>query len=217
MVLTAAVLAISLSIDALGVGIAYGIRKVKIPLLSKMIICAFSILYTGIAMIVGESLGKALQPEVSKLIGVVILLVMGLWIIGQGLLKKEKECRDDETLLDKEKTLLKLVVKSFGITIHVIKNPVKGDVDKSGVIDAGESILLGLALSVDAIGVGVGSSLAGFRSMLIPFAVGVFQLLFLYTGTYLGEKILGAGKVNKKLLAVLPGVILVLIGIIRAV
>ena len=59
-------------------------------------------------------------------------------------------------------------------------------------------MLLGLALSVDAIGVTLGVSLTGFYSVFIPFAAGIFQFAFLYAGTYLGEKFTLIEKVNKK-------------------
>ncbi|TYQ15330.1 UNVERIFIED_CONTAM: putative sporulation protein YtaF [Acetivibrio alkalicellulosi] len=211
------ILAVSLSLDAFGVGMSYGIRKIKIPFFSKIIICFFSILYAGIALAGGKSLSLILPPYISKLIGISILLIMGLWIIIQALIKKENHSKTlTYNTIYKEKTLLKVAIKSLGITIKVIKNPNEGDIDKSGKIEFGESILLGLALSIDAIGVSLGSALAGFHSFIIPFAVGIFQFAFLYIGTYLGNKFALIKKINKKALAILPGLLLIILALVNA-
>jgi putative sporulation protein YtaF len=212
---TIILLAISLSIDALGVGIVYGLRKIKIPLFPKLTICIFSIIYSGIALTLGKTLSNILPPHVSKLIGVTILSLMGIWIILQSLLKKENDGLHNCNTGNKNDPLLKIVIKSLGITIQVIRNPEGMDMDKSGIIDIRESLLLGFALSVDAIGVGIGSALAGFHSMIIPPAVGLFQLVFLYTGLYLGKKVTLFEKANKKFISVLPGILLLSLAFLR--
>lgn len=216
MVFSIMILAISLSLDALGVGVAYGLRKIKIPLIPKLIICFFSIFYSGAALILGKSLSAVLSPGISKLVGIVILSLMGIWIITQALLRKETDEKLEEQSCIEDATLLKIAIKSLGITIQVIKNPVKGDIDRSGTIDISESLLLGLALSIDAIGVGIGSALSGFHSMAIPFSVGLFQLAFLYAGTYFGTKFALSDKINKKALSLLPGILLICLAILRA-
>ena len=202
------VLAISLSLDALGVGLVYGLKKIKIPLPSKLIICLFSIIYSGLALIIGKSLSHILPPVLAKMLGITILGLMGIWIIIQALLKDASRGSADDTLWQ-------VVIKSLGITIQVTRNPMEFDVDESGAIDTPESLLLGLALSVDAIGVGIGSVLTGFYSPLIPFAIGFFQMIFLYIGTCLGEKVTLLDHINKKILSLLPGILLICLAIIR--
>jgi putative sporulation protein YtaF len=208
MLFSIVVLAISLSLDALGVGIVYGVKQVRIPLSSKLIICFFSILYAGIALLIGKSLSRILSPILAKLVGISILGLMGIWIIIQALLKESARNSTDETLWQ-------IAIKSLGITIQVIRNPLEFDIDQSGAIDTPESLLLGLALSVDAIGVGIGSALTGFYSPVIPFAIGFFQMVFLYIGSYLGDQVTMLNKINKKVLALLPGVLLILLALIR--
>jgi putative sporulation protein YtaF len=208
MIISIMILAISLSLDALGVGLVYGLKKVKIPFLSKLIICLFSIVYAGLALIIGKSLSHILPPIFAKLLGISILVLMGLWIIIQALLK-------DASNHSMNDTLWQVGIRSLGITIQVIRNPMEFDVDKSGAIDIPESLLLGLALSVDAIGVGIGSGLTGFYSPLIPFAIGFCQMICLYFGTYLGEKVNLFGHIDEKLLSLLPGILLIFLAIIR--
>lgn len=221
------ILVLSLSLDALGVGIAYGLRKIKIKLLSTVIICMFSIIYSGAAIYLGKYMSSIITQSMSKLIGVLILIFMGCYIILQGLLKNKDEdisefCTDinagkvaisDSNIT--EETLLRIAIKSLGITIQVLRNPSECDIDKSGTIDAKESFLLGFALSVDAIGVGVGSALSGYHSIFIPFAIGLFQMVLLCIGTYLGKRISFMRKINEKILSIIPGILLIILALIR--
>ncbi|MCR4435307.1 MAG: sporulation membrane protein YtaF [Clostridiales bacterium] len=215
MVLSVILLAASLSVDALVVGMAYGLKKVKIPLVSKLAICFFSIAYSGIAIVTGSSLSSLLPVRVSKLIGIAILAAVGFMIIINAFRGKENKSEREYKFENREKTLVQIAIRSMGITIQVIKNPVEGDIDRSGTIDFRESLLLGLALSVDAIGAGIGSALAGFSSPVIPLSVGLFQLILLYIGTFVGEKFSGRKKLNKRFLSVMPGVLLILLAILR--
>ncbi len=215
MTFTILLLAVSLSTDALGVGTVYGLRRIKIPLGSKLFICFFSIVYSAIAQALGKTLSNILSKDLSSFIGVGILFFMGIWIILQSIMKKnDSPCKKEFT---KTGTLLKIAIKSLGITIQVIRNPIEVDFDKSGTIDLRESILLGFALSLDAIGVGIGSSLAGYQSILIPFAVGLFQLIFLYTGLFIGNKITAYKRINKKIISIIPGILLMALGISRLI
>lgn len=213
MAFTIAALAISLSLDSFGVGISYGIRKVDIPLVSKLIICLFSIIYSGIAIVMGGFLYTALPPAVSRIAGVTILSGMGIYILLQALLKAEKspgaEVRESRPRLPQTSK------KAPGMTIRVLKDPEEGDLDESGVIDIRESLLLGLALSIDAIGVGVGSALAGLGYAVVPFAIGLFQLMFLYAGIFLGRKAAGLERLNKKAVSLAPGLLLLMLALLR--
>ena len=213
MVYTIMVLAVSLSLDSFGVGIAYGIRKVNIPLVSKLIICLFSVLYSAIAIILGRFIYNALPPAISKIAGITILSGMGIYILLQAFTKKGKA---PETAVEGSiPSLSKASKKEPGMTMRVLKDPEEGDLDKSGVIDIRESLLLGFALSIDAIGVGVGSALAGLGSAVIPFAIGLFQLLFLYAGILLGRKAAGLERLNKKAVSLVPGLLLLVLAVLR--
>lgn len=208
-------LAVSLSIDAFGVGLVYGLRRINIPFVAKSIICFFSILYALIAVLIGNSLLNIMPMYLSKILGPLILFIMGVYMIVQGFFRKEDEQEKEYNILESEKTLFKFIIKSIGITIHITKSPLSFDMDRSGQIDMFEAILLGLALSIDAIGVGIGSALAGFGTLLIPFAVGIFQMVFLYVGTYLGKRFGNNTSLSKRTIEALPGVLLIIFALIR--
>lgn len=207
-------IAVSLSLDAFGAGITYGMRKIRIPFFSKLIICFMSVLYSGLSISLGKAVNSLLPPQTAKIAGTLILGLMGLWIILQALFEKG-EGNSKKSEPKEEKTLFRFAVKSLGITIQVIRNPAEGDIDRSGVIDKREALLLGLALSVDAIGAGIGSALAGLGSLWISVATGIFQMLLLSAGGHFGKKLGNSAKLNKRLLSFVPGVLLIAMAFIR--
>lgn len=84
-------LALALSLDSFGVGITYGLRKLRIPLLSILIISLCSGVVIGISMQAGVLLAEWVSPDAASVVGAVILVVMGCWSFIQLLIQKEKE------------------------------------------------------------------------------------------------------------------------------
>ena len=210
---TSVLLSVSLSIDALGVGVSYGIRKVRVPAASKCIICFLSVLFAAIGEWTGSFLYTVLPPAFSKWCGAGILFVMGLFILFQAL-RKEK----DETVITipKKEKIVSIAIKSLGLVIQVVRDPSLCDIDRSKHIDPLESLLLGFALSVDAIGVGIGFSLSGQWSLFTPLLIGIFQWLFLCIGLFSGEKLRQIANPRlKSLISLLPGIILLGLSALR--
>lgn len=76
-------LAISVSIDSLGIGITYGIRNTKIYLSSKIILFIMSVLITSLAVFLGSLICTILPSNFANYIGIFILIFLGFWIIYQ--------------------------------------------------------------------------------------------------------------------------------------
>lgn len=76
-------LAISVSIDSLGIGLTYGIRNTKIYFLSKIILFIISILITSLAVFIGGLICAILPSNFANYIGIFILVFLGVWIIYQ--------------------------------------------------------------------------------------------------------------------------------------
>lgn len=212
-------LSVTLSIDALAAGISYGLSGTRIPLISKIIICAFSLIYATAALLLGKALANLLPLFAGKIIGAAVLAGLGVFMI----IKSRKKPRNAQTeIADNSgpQTICKIILKSLGITIEILKNnPSAGDIDRSGTIDKKESLLLGFALSVDSLGVVIGGSLSGLSSWYIPPAVALCQLFFLSSGLFTGSLLCKKRRaVSGKYDAVtqlLPGVLLIVFSIIR--
>jgi len=74
-------LAISLSFDALGIGVAYGLKGVKIPLAAKSVILIMSFIIASACEILGQHLLNILPYALIKAIGALILTAVGIYTI----------------------------------------------------------------------------------------------------------------------------------------
>lgn len=105
------------------------------------------------------------------------------------------------------------LVRSFAMVPGLLDEPARADLDSSGTLTPGEALLLGLALAIDALGVGFGAGMAGLSSTLTPLIAGATQFVFVSAGISVGRRIKtsafapGLGKV--------PGGILILLGLMR--
>lgn len=207
------ILALCVSIDSFGIGITYGLKNTKIPLFSKIILFLLSIFFTTSAIYIGELLMNILPNNITKFIGSLILVSMGIWIIYQALSKKEKLCLDTNFL--EEEKIYTLFIKFLGITIQIIRNPISSDLDNSKKIDKKEALFLGFAMSIDSLCVGIGSSIIGFNSVIFPILVSTFQLFFLSLGRYLGQKISSISIIPENIWNVMSGVLLICIAIVK--
>lgn len=103
----------------------------------------------------------------------------------------------------------------FIIWQTLIKNPDSFDLDNSKKIDSFEALYLGIAMSLDAFCVGIGSSVIGFSSIIFPLFVASFQVIFLSIGKYIGNKLSSSAKIPDKVWNIISGIILILIGIFK--
>lgn len=207
------ILAISVSIDSLGIGITYGFRNTKISKIANVILFIMSIIITSLAIIIGNRIAHVFPEYITSLIGALFLICMGLWIIYQAL--KNKENINPHEILKNEPKIYKIFIEFLGITIQIIRDPISSDLDNSKKIDWKEALYLGIALSIDSICIGICSSVIGYTSMLFSIFVASFQLLFLSIGRLLGKKIASSSNIPENIWSVLSGVLLICIGLSR--
>lgn len=208
MFISSFILALSVSIDALGIGITYGLKNTVIPNISKLILFIISVLITSFSIYLGNFFNTIFPSYFTNYIGSILLLFMGLWVIYQSLSKDKK--------LPKKQiipTTYQFIIKSLGITIQILRNPISSDLDNSKKIDKKEAIYLAIALSIDSICVGICSSVIGFSSISFPFLVAIFQLFFLSIGGFLGKKITNISNIPENIWNVLSGILLICIGV----
>lgn len=218
MLLSIIVLAFSSSIDSFGIGITYGLRKTNLNKFSKFILFMISIIITTISIFIGNKLTLIFTSNITKLLGSIILIIMGLVILFQILCKKENYSSinnkaEEEINRCIEKKVYKFFIKFLGITIQIIKDPISSDIDNSHNIDTKESIYLGIALSIDSFCIGIGSSILGLNSLLFPILVASFQFIFLSIGKIIGEKVNKISKIPNNIWNLISGILLIIIGI----
>ena len=207
-------LAFAVSLDSFSVGFTYGIRKMKIPLFSIFIVACMSAITLLVSMLIGELIGNVLSPVLAGRIGGIIIVSLGIWIVWQTL-KSSGELREDHHTApaSEEKLIATIEMKYFGIAINILKKPLEADIERSGTINGLEAILLGLALSLDAFGAGIGAAMLGFSPLALSVSIGIMSSLFLLTGMTFGNKLSYNQAISK--LTFLPGVLLIVIGILK--
>lgn len=211
------VLAFAVSLDGFGVGLTYGLRKIRFPWWSLLVVTFCSALTILLAMQLGMLLSGYVSTQLAKDVGAVILIGVGSFAIYNMVTQKEKEPVEEQTAsgtgtdIYAEQTVLHLELKKIGLVIQILKTPSSADVDRSGDISSKEAILLGFALSMDGFGAGIGASLVGFHSIQTALTIALMNLLFIYTGMRVGTRYADLKLFRK--LAFLPGMMLILIGI----
>lgn len=207
MLLNCILLAFCVSIDSLSIGLTYGLKNTKISLGAKLILFIISIIITSLAIFIGDYICKIFSPNVSTSIGCVLLCIMGLWIIAQAITNNKEKVKKEYHFF----------IKFLGITIQIIRDPSYSDLNKSNRIEGKEALYLGMALSLDSIGIGIGSSIIGLNSFVFPMLVAIFQLFFLSFGSYLGKKIKDISNIPENIWSIIAGVLLIFVGISKVI
>lgn len=212
----ALLMAVALSLDGFGVGLAYGLRRIRIPLSSLMVIALCTVFAMGISMLLGNWVALWLRFIPARLIGALILLALGIFQLGRAVRNREKESEPEAVpaiAVAVQKPVLEPVfriqLRFLGLVIQVLRTPDLADVDGSGGISLRESFLLGSALAMDAFASGIGAAMAGMTLSVIGI-VAITQILMLRMGQQM------AGKIPERWTAkaeYLPGTVLIIVGI----
>ncbi|OPH54667.1 sporulation membrane protein YtaF [Paenibacillus ferrarius] len=240
-VLSLLILAFAVSLDGFGVGVMYGLRKIRIPFLSIGIISLWSGIIIYCSMQIGVLMSSFLSPMVAQRIGALILIGIGVWALVQMRQRKSLEQQDAGKTLDqvsvssiqphqaansaeaselialdtlqRTKEILNIELKRFGLVIQILRTPSIADVDKSGNISASEATLLGLALSLDAFGAGIGAALIGFVPLMTASVISISSGSFIALGLRVGFRYAEMNWMKK--LSILPGCVLILMGLLK--
>lgn len=105
---------------------------------------------------------------------------------------------------------------SLNIFDKYLISPEKADLDHSGDIGFFEAIVLGIAVSMNALTNGLGAGLIGLSPMAISISAAVFSFLAIWLGVPLGKKVanvrIGSWTLGQ-FSTILSGVILLIIAL----
>ena len=174
-------LCISVSVDAMGIGASFGLRKINIGVFAKFFVGIIVFATTFLAMLLGETLMLIFPPYISKAAGVLVLLLLGLSIIVKA-------------------------ARSYGAET--------GATCFRGV-GFYESLYLGFAVSLDAMGAGIASAALGLSRPELPAVMTFWHLLFLCAGEFSGHRLVNIKWVSSRLWAYISGIILIVLASLR--
>lgn len=201
-------LVLAVSIDGFSAGLSFGLRKMVIPLYSLLIICVLSSLAAACSMLIGSRVALLIPASWLSSAGGAVLIVLGVYIALSDLRQGRRAL-----LPEQETTVVENSSSSLRILAKISKCPDKADLDCSGELSAREAALLGLVLSADVFGAGVGASLIGLPVFLTALAAGAAQLLLIPLGAECGR--LMSGLVPLKMTSLWAGFILIFVGLIN--
>lgn len=180
--LTILVVSMAANFDNIGIGFAYGVRKVKVPFLSNLIIAIISMAATFLSVTAGGYLVHFIKPGLANFLGSLLLCIIGAW------------------------TLL-----SYRISHHSsAPEQVEWDKDKNNVISWNEAFYLGIALSLNCIASGIGLGANRISALYTAVCVGVISLLTISLGESFGNRF--SKSFIGKYSTVISGLMLILIG-----
>lgn len=196
----------SLCIDSFVASIAYGTSKIHIPHISKIIINLVCTITLACSLLIGSILKSFLPSNLPVILGFFLLMLLGIYRLFESIFKSyiSKYSRSDKPLTFK--------IFDFKFILQVYADEIKADFDNSKSLNIKESFYLGLALSLDSLAVGIGSSLCNvnyFEVLILCFIIGLISVSF---GSFLGKKF--AQRLNLNL-SWLSGALLILLAILR--
>ncbi len=151
---------ISASLDALLIGIGYGIRGIRIHLWQNLLISGITLAGTCLSVGFGDWLALKLPYMVCKYVGSIVLMLLGVWYVVKWLVKMLAHKRETAQAAAAEAILRLSPLEVLG---------------------------LGISLSLNNIGIGLSASISGLT--LLPAAIATLScsLLFLFAGNRLGR------------------------------
>lgn len=190
--------AISSNIDNLIVGVAMGVKKLKISIIGNLIIAFVSFIGTYLSMALGGILVSSLSRDLSNYIGGMFLIGAGTWSL--------ISCSRKNV----QSTKYSISLPSYN---EYMENPEKADINQSGFIDVKESFILGLALALNNVGVGLGAGISRFDALLTSAFTFVLSIISFLAGFHMGKRILPGSL--KKYAESISGWIIVAMGVFQ--
>lgn len=202
------ILVLSLCIDTFVTSIVYSSNKIKIPVVSGLIIDTICSLFLAISLFFGYIIKDFIPINIASTISFLLLLILGVYRLFEAFFKNLIKKYYDKG------SPLTFKIFEFKFILQIYADEVKADLDESKILSPKEAFFLAVALSLDSLTVGFGCSLGTVNylaTVLLSFLVGA---LLLVLGGYVGKKISKNYNLN---LSCLSGVLLIILAFIRII
>lgn len=208
MILEAAFLALSLSLDTFVAGLSYGSSKIRLPLICAVTV---SLVCSGVlclSLLAGTLLRPFLSPFAARLLCFLLLAGIGTVRVLDQAVKAFLQRHDGFS------RNFMFRVLHFQFFLSVYADPCKADADESKSLSVPESVCLALAMSLDGAAAGFGAALGSLN----PAAVLLFSLPFGFTAIQ-GGFLIGNRLAQKTHFSVdwLSGALLILLAFLRLI
>ena len=196
------VLAIGLAsnLDNLTVGVAYGIRRITLRWQPNLVVAGLAFVFSCIGAAAGTQVGHYLSPRTAGVLGAVALIGIGAWVLPLRKVHAGVTAPASGTRPSRMRLLLR-----------ILRDPALADQDHSHDISVAESVLLGIALSLNCLTNGVPAGLWHLGVWRVAACNAALSFGTLWLGVWFGKRH-GAHWLGRKA-DMIAGVLLILLGI----
>ncbi len=166
-------LAIASSIDNLAVAVSYGIRGIRIPVVFNLLIAAICFGFSEAGVVLGDWMAKFLPGALPSLAGALLLFALGARILLLALAAHPRPAQDRGP----ESSWMGLVQGT--------RRLLSASVDRIGWPEA---VLLGIALSANALTNALGAGLIGLSAFAIASTAALGSFVTMALGVELGRR-----------------------------
>ncbi|MCL2860282.1 MAG: manganese efflux pump [Oscillospiraceae bacterium] len=177
---------LSSNIDNLFIGMAYGAKKIKIGMISNLIIGSITFIGTLVSMFLGKTLLYFIPLSIASALGSIIIIAIGCFYLIKYLYYNIKKISGD------------LQIEKY-------------DKDKSGNIELSEAFALGFALTINNIGLGIGASIIGLNIIATAIVSFLISVVFIHTSNLVGNNYVS--KFLGKYTELIGSVMIILLGV----
>ncbi|MGL5512429.1 MAG: manganese efflux pump [Sporomusa sp.] len=202
-------LGLAVSIDGFVAGIAYGLRNIRMPFTSLIIVGVVASICTAIALVMAYMVGQLIDTDIAMAIGAALLILLGLFSLFQQYLARGVASYE----VDGEVTARKLTFSLGRLVFSIIAKPETADVDKLGFISSLEAVFLGLAVGADAMVGTFAAALMGSLPLYTPLVIGLIHMICIAGGYYASRNFVSERLKEK--FPYLPGTLLIILGLLR--
>lgn len=193
-ILVLCAIAVASNLDNAGVGIAYGVRGVRISLTANALIAFISGLVTWISGVAGQVIVLYVPERTASYIGAGVMILVGIWV-----------------MTDPLRARLRQRVVRQGMLVRILQDPLVADFDDSKTISLTEASVLGTALALNALAGGFDAGMAHIGVIATACGVAVLSFVLLGGSAYVGRRFAAVWLGNKA--TILAGLLLVVIGV----
>lgn len=199
LILSALLFSLSSNLDNVVIGIAYGIKKIKLGILANLIIAFITSTGTFLSMSVGAYISTFLPRSAANILGAGVVIILGIYFVVQSIIKLINNTKSKE-----------LALKDIDDMIEYAK---KSDLDSSSDINMKEALLIALGLTFNNLGTGVAASITGVNILFTIISTFILSIVTITLGEAIGKCLLG--KLLGKYAPLFSGILLIILGIIE--
>lgn len=186
---------IASNLDNAGVGIAYGVRRIRFSTLANSLIAVISGVATWVAGVLGRFVTHYTNPSVATWIGAFVIIAVGIWVMTEPWRSRRKTTES----------------QSGNMMTRILRDPVEADFDKSQSISIPEALVLGVALALNALAGGFDAGVIKIEIIYTAISVALFSFILLGASGYIGRRYAAKALGNKA--TYIAGLLLIAVGI----